>query len=179
MDRDICFVDHEAALIKAAQTVKNSIIVVEEVDTLAGEKRDESNSSLTLEKKDEVSGEDKFFRSLNKRVLGKILNALDGIFSNHGRIIIMTTNHADILDPALLRPGRIDLQIEVGHMCSETLNSFLKRFFSDYEPRHINIKDGVSPAEVQGDIILGMGPKALIKKYSHERKHNETEGENE
>ncbi|KAK4686536.1 hypothetical protein P7C73_g3597, partial [Tremellales sp. Uapishka_1] len=39
-----------------------------------------------------------------------LLNALDGVASSEERIIFMTTNHYDRLDPALIRPGRVDLQ---------------------------------------------------------------------
>lgn len=37
-----------------------------------------------------------------------LLNALDGVRSQEGRILFMTTNHRERLDPALLRPGRAD-----------------------------------------------------------------------
>ena len=37
------------------------------------------------------------------------LNALDGVASGEERIIFMTTNHIDRLDPALIRPGRVDI----------------------------------------------------------------------
>lgn len=37
------------------------------------------------------------------------LNALDGVASGEERIIFMTTNHLSALDPALIRPGRVDL----------------------------------------------------------------------
>jgi len=37
------------------------------------------------------------------------LNALDGVRSKDGTIVIMTTNHRERLDPALIRPGRCDL----------------------------------------------------------------------
>lgn len=37
-----------------------------------------------------------------------LLNALDGVRSQEGRILIMTTNHREHLDPALMRPGRAD-----------------------------------------------------------------------
>lgn len=37
------------------------------------------------------------------------LNALDGVASGEERIIFMTTNHVERLDPALIRPGRVDL----------------------------------------------------------------------
>lgn len=37
------------------------------------------------------------------------LNALDGVASGEERIIFMTTNHLEKLDPALIRPGRVDM----------------------------------------------------------------------
>lgn len=39
------------------------------------------------------------------------LNALDGVASGEERIIFMTTNHPERLDPALIRPGRVDLSM--------------------------------------------------------------------
>lgn len=44
--------------------------------------------------------------------LSFLLNLIDGVLETPGRILIMTTNHADRLDRALIRPGRIDVQIE-------------------------------------------------------------------
>lgn len=41
--------------------------------------------------------------------LSGLLNALDGIATPHGLITIMTSNHPDALDPAILRPGRADV----------------------------------------------------------------------
>ena len=48
----------------------------------------------------------------DKLTLGAILEIIDGLVECPGRVIIMTTNHKDSLDSALLRPGRIDMQIE-------------------------------------------------------------------
>lgn len=49
----------------------------------------------------------------NDRVtLGGLLNCLDGVHTPDGCLIFMTTNHREMLDPALLRPGRVDVQIE-------------------------------------------------------------------
>ena len=44
-----------------------------------------------------------------------LLNALDGVRSQEGRILFMTTNHKEKLDPALLRPGRADYHVELNH----------------------------------------------------------------
>lgn len=45
-----------------------------------------------------------------------LLNVLDGVVDTPGRIVIMTTNHPETLDPALIRPGRIDKRIYLGYM---------------------------------------------------------------
>lgn len=44
--------------------------------------------------------------------IGTLLNLLDGILETPGRIIVMTSNHPEVLDPALIRPGRIDMIIK-------------------------------------------------------------------
>ncbi|KAJ6436589.1 mitochondrial chaperone BCS1 [Purpureocillium lavendulum] len=41
-----------------------------------------------------------------------LLNTLDGVASQEGRVVIMTTNHIDNLDEALIRPGRVDRKVE-------------------------------------------------------------------
>lgn len=43
--------------------------------------------------------------------LSGLLNAIDGVTSPEGRILIMTTNHPQLLDSALIRPGRVDMHI--------------------------------------------------------------------
>ncbi|KAJ5817343.1 ATPase AAA-type core [Penicillium robsamsonii] len=47
--------------------------------------------------------------------LSALLNVIDGVAASEGRILIMTTNHVDKLDPALLRPGRVDMKIVFGY----------------------------------------------------------------
>jgi len=57
-------------------------------------------------------------RSTNEQTgvtLSGLLNALDGVSSREGRILFLTTNHPERLDPALIRPGRIDRRLELGH----------------------------------------------------------------
>jgi hypothetical protein len=49
--------------------------------------------------------------------LSGLLNMVDGLWSSSGqeRILIFTTNHKDRLDPALLRPGRMDMHVHMGY----------------------------------------------------------------
>lgn len=59
-----------------------------------------------------------WFKKLHKKTLdlSGILNMLDGIIDTPERMIIFTTNHVDKLDPALIRPGRIDHIIKLDYM---------------------------------------------------------------
>jgi len=50
-----------------------------------------------------------------EQTLNQLLVEMDGFGANEGVIIIAATNRPDILDPALLRPGRFDRQVTVGH----------------------------------------------------------------
>ena len=67
--------------------------------------------------------------------LAFILNLLDGILETPGRIIILTTNHPDKLDSALVRPGRIDINVCFGFCSNDTIIELVKNFYEsiDYE----------------------------------------------
>ena len=54
-------------------------------------------------------------KSQGKVSLSALLNVLDGVGSQEGRVLIMTTNHAERLDAALIRPGRVDMKLELGY----------------------------------------------------------------
>ena len=61
--------------------------------------------------------------------LSGLLNVLDGVVDSPGRIVIMTTNHVEHLDPALIRPGRIDKKLYLGHMAAVDAISMLEHYF--------------------------------------------------
>lgn len=60
-----------------------------------------------------------------------LLNAIDGVAAQEGRALIMTTNHRDQLDPALIRPGRADRHVELSHVSAHTAKSLFNRFFPE------------------------------------------------
>lgn len=63
--------------------------------------------------------------------MSSMLNMLDGITSSEGRLVFMTTNHPDKLDPALIRPGRVDLHIELPNPTPYQIARLYDRFFPD------------------------------------------------
>lgn len=76
--------------------------------------------------------------------LSALLNAIDGVAAQDGRLLIMTTNHPEKLDPALTRPGRIDIVIRFTYadraMIQELFFS-IYRASNDSEPNSDNDKD--------------------------------------
>ena len=48
-----------------------------------------------------------------ERVIGQFLTELDGLEELKGVLVLAATNRPDLLDPALVRPGRFDLQVEL------------------------------------------------------------------
>ena len=86
-------------LFDQAKKVSPAIIFIDEIDAV-GRKR---GSGLG-------GGHDEKEQTLNQ-----LLVEMDGFAKNEGVIVLAATNRPDILDPALLRPGRFDRQIHVGH----------------------------------------------------------------
>jgi chaperone BCS1 len=82
-----------------------------------------------------------------------------GVATNEGHVLIMTTNCPEKLDPALVRPGRIDLQVEF----TNATNFHAKEIFeSMYATEPINI---TNPTPTQVAVI-----KTSVEKRLHLRK---------
>ena len=67
--------------------------------------------------------------------LSYLLNILDGIKESQDRIIIMTTNHVEKLDHALIRPGRIDLNIKFKKASIKDINEMLYFYWKQEVPK--------------------------------------------
>jgi len=91
--------------------------------------------------------------------LAGLLNVLDGVVDTPGRIVIMTSNCPNRLDPALIRPGRVDKQLMLGYMGPEDVSSMLEHYFqvalTDKQLRRVVMAVGTSstrkftPAKVE------------------------------
>jgi mitochondrial chaperone BCS1 len=65
----------------------------------------------------------------DKLTLGAILEIIDGLVECPGRIIIMTTNHKEHIDSALLRPGRIDMEIEFKRLRNKDIAQIFNKWY--------------------------------------------------
>lgn len=83
--------------------------------------------------------------------LDDILNLWDGIYETPGRILIISSNHYNDLDPALIRPGRIDITLELTYSSRKTIREMYNNFFNeDIDESELNkINDKFyTPAEI-------------------------------
>jgi len=83
--------------------------------------------------------------------LDDILNLWDGIRETPGRIMIITSNHYQDLDPALIRPGRIDVTLELSYASREIIKEMYTHLFEekiDSEKLQLVNEDFYSPAEI-------------------------------
>jgi ATP-dependent 26S proteasome regulatory subunit len=91
------------------------------------------------------------------------LNSIDGVCAPFNVVFIFTTNHIEKLDPALLRPGRIDLCVEIKPVCLETFTEFMIHHFGDIKiPKTLKIKDGITFAKLQLMVMNHASPKEIM-----------------
>ena len=96
-----------------------NVLLLEDVDALFASDSPTARRQMSTESKLTFSG---------------LLNALDGVGSGGGRIVVMTTNHIERLDPALIRPGRIDLRLRLGNPTLDQVQRMGCKFYSDLTP---------------------------------------------
>jgi chaperone BCS1 len=109
---------------------ENSIILFEDIDCMrAGHRREltETRELLAVP----AEGRDKKEEPRIGVTLSGLLNVLDGFFAPENVVFVMTTNHLEMLDPALLRPGRIDYRLYMGEASDRQRVELYRRFFPD------------------------------------------------
>jgi mitochondrial chaperone BCS1 len=120
---------NDRSLMKAVNQVPaNSVLLFEDIDCMRGsqsreepELRSERNGNSAMVTKENASP--------NVVTLSGLLNVLDGFHAPSGVLFVMTTNHLEKLDPALLRPGRIDYRLFLGKASDRQKVELYRRFF--------------------------------------------------
>ena len=112
---------------------KNGLFVIEDIDTLAGGLNRDGGNDRDCSG---PAGEG----SMRGSPLHEILNSMDGMQTPDGLKFIVTTNHIGRLDPAIVRPGRIDEVIEIGPLSLQSARQMFKAFYGrdgigKYSPR--------------------------------------------
>ena len=142
-----------------AHAPPRSLLLLEDIDGAAvssGESVSQSSSSY-----------------MGRLTFSGLLNALDGVAASDERIIFMTTNHKDVLPPALIRPGRVDLKIRVGLATKNQLERMFLRFFPGEDTKAIEFgailaSTPLSMAEVQGFFMFFKNDPHACLNAAHE-----------
>lgn len=136
-----------------AKVPPHSIVLVEDIDCVfeQRESTDDNESKITF------SG---------------LLNALDGVVASEGRILFMSTNHIEKLDPALIRPGRCDVKLLIKNANQDQGRRLFERFHPDRPDLAERFGELVgdelySMAELQGHLMTyQLDPVATLQRFT-------------
>jgi chaperone BCS1 len=117
------------------------VVLLEDIDAVSSER------SRDAEKSKSVGG---------KVPLSALLNIIDGVASQEGRVLIMTTNYIERLDAALIRPGRVDKKVELGLADSKMTVDFFSMVFTPREG------DVTLPKNAQSDGLVELGENERV-----------------
>ncbi|KAF9111105.1 hypothetical protein BGX27_005395 [Mortierella sp. AM989] len=84
-----------------------------------------------------------------------LLNSVDGVSAQEGRMLCMTTNHLERLDEALIRPGRVDVRARFGKATQSQAKELFIKFFPHRPPVATDVtKPSVEPSTLPSDISV-------------------------
>ncbi|KAG6008863.1 hypothetical protein E4U21_003674 [Claviceps maximensis] len=101
--------------------------------------------------------------------LSGLLNILDGVASQEGRILIMTTNHIEKLDKALIRPGRIDMMIHFGLADTAMAAAIFRAIYAPYDNETIALKPDENECDVAEAETRLEEKRTLIRDHVNEQ----------
>ncbi|MBY3168104.1 AAA family ATPase [Rhizobium laguerreae] len=120
-----------------AKAAAPAILLVDELDSFGSRANEDSHS-----------------RTYTRQVVNGFLECLDGAAERTGVVVIGTTNHPEMIDPAILRPGRFDRHIAVTLPDARARLAILRQYLptvipSSQETRFIEETEGMSGAELE------------------------------
>ncbi|KAK0624094.1 BCS1 N terminal-domain-containing protein, partial [Immersiella caudata] len=106
------------------------MVLLEDIDAVGIKRRPGKSDDSDEDNDDSDSDPDDDRRTNSRCTLAGLLNVLDGVASQEGRIVLMTSNFAQELDKALVRPGRVDRIIYLGNISQRSSELMFLRFYS-------------------------------------------------
>ena len=101
-------------------------------------------------------------------IVPQLLSELDGVESLKNVVVIGASNREDLIDPAILRPGRLDVKIKINRPNTEAANEIFRIYLSDETPLDAEETKGVDkPAAIESMI------EATVASMYSEDKENE------
>ncbi|KAF7337400.1 hypothetical protein MSAN_02266300 [Mycena sanguinolenta] len=139
------FVD-DSYLQRAASAIpKHGLFLIEDIDCAFPSREDEEEQEMDIMATMQLNiprphrGTQ---RTRSMVTLSGLLNVIDGIGSEEGKLFFATTNHIDRLDAALLRPGRIDHKVQYSLATAPQAHALFMRFFPAWRFSDIASKPG-------------------------------------
>lgn len=157
-----------------AELPRRCVVLLEDIDT-AGlthtreeDKPQDTNNTDDQAPKQGLRGTDKGNASNNNNnafrlSLSGLLNILDGVASQEGRVLIMTTNHLEKLDKALIRPGRVDMTVTFGLADTGMTAAIFRAIFAPLEA------DNPSKSSTDKVEDVALEAERLAKRLAHEK----------
>ena len=134
----------------------NSVLLFEDIDCMKGSKARAAASTAT----GNSASQNQSPATQNCVTLSGLLNVLDGFYAPSNVLFVMTTNHVEALDEALLRPGRIDYKLYLGKATDRQKIELYRRFFPAASELQAQVfietsRSAETMAEFQG-LLLGL-----------------------
>lgn len=134
---------------------RRCVVLLEDIDAAGLSKRqgtDEAEPSKEEDPTSKIGAEiTKAFKAVRSKDVDKqgitlsgLLNAIDGVASHEGRVLVMTTNFPDKLDGALIRPGRIDMKIPFTNATKPQIIELFTRMYSPDVPKLSTVQEKVT-----------------------------------
>lgn len=130
---------------------KGGVIIFEDIDCMTNVVKKRTDDTV-------VNGEG--------LTLSFMLNILDGTMSPEDVIFIMTTNHPEVLDPALIRPGRMDLSIELKKCSREQVAAIYHDLYKSHLPQ--DILDRFQETFITSEVIMHLFHNVFNKEITQE-----------
>ncbi|KAI9345433.1 P-loop containing nucleoside triphosphate hydrolase protein [Pilaira anomala] len=136
--------DDEKFNVMLQEIPRNSILVMEDIDHCVI--KDPNSEKDTSSGKISMSG---------------LLNALDGVVAQEGTMVFMTCNDVNRIQPALLRPGRIDMKMELGYADKSQISKMFLRFMGEDD-----IIETEEDKEKKPAVVISESFKELCQKFT-------------